>query len=125
MVSRLANRLLTLTRGWEQLHDAGFDAVQLASLASIKPPSTKINVQYYPEEGSRSSISSLDLDASDLQTPDQIAEVAEKHKIPVDDQLGLLHRARLLTTIDDRTSRRQLLTIRYLALATYGKPRTM
>lgn len=117
--TRLTNRMLTLTRGWEQFQDAGFDAVQLASLDTITPTSTTISLQYYPVEGSRTAISSLDLDSSDLHTPDQIAEVAERLEIPVDDQLTLLHRARVLTTLQDKSTRRTLLTIRYLALATY------
>lgn len=117
--TRLTNRVLTLTRGWEQFQDAGLDAVQLASLETITLPSTKINLQYYPEEGSRTSISSLDLDSSDLHTPDQIAEIAERHKIPVDDQLTLLHRARILGASQDKSTRQSLLGIRFLAIATY------
>ena len=117
--ARLSSRVLTLTRGWEQFHDTGFDYVQLATLDDITPSSSKVNLQYYPEEGSRSSISSLVLDSSELQTPDQIADVAERYKIPVDDQLTLLHRARLLNTLHDKPTRRQLLAIRFLAIATY------
>jgi E3 ubiquitin-protein ligase HUWE1 len=117
--TRLANRVLTLTRGWEQFQEAGLDAVQLASLETVTASSTKVNLQYYPEEGSRSSISSLELDSSELETPDQIAEVAERHRIPVDDQLTLLHRARILTTLQNRSTRRTLLAIRFLAVATY------
>lgn len=115
--AKLVNRVSTLARGWEHLQDAGVDAVQLASLETITPPSSKINLQFYPEEGSRTSISSLDLDSSELQTPDQIAVVSEKHKIPVDDQLNLLHRARIITNLQDRSTRRTLLAIRLLAIA--------
>lgn len=115
----LTNRILTLTRGWEQFQDAGLDAAQLATQEVITPPTTKITLQFYPSEGSRTSISSLELDSSDLTTPDQIAEAAERHKIPVDDQLTLLHRARILTTLQNKSTRQTLLAIRFLAVATY------
>lgn len=114
-MNRVANRLLTLTKGWEQF-DA-YDAVQLATLDNVEPASTKITIQFYPEEGSSSSISTLDLDISLLQTPDQIVEVAEQHKISTDDQLALLNKSRILSS--DKTSRQHLYSIRLLAIATY------
>lgn len=121
LAATMASRLLTLTRGWEAYHDAGFTAVQLASLETVNPPTTKIEIQFYPEEGSRASITTLELDISQLETPDQIAETAEKHRIPVDDQLALLNKARILTMTKERDTRRRLLAARYLAVATFGK----
>jgi hypothetical protein len=116
IINRVANRLLTLTKGWEQFE--AYDAVQLATLDVLEPASTKITLQYYPEEGSSSSISTLDMDVSQLQTADQIADVAEEHKISVDDQLALLNKARVLTS--SKQSRQLLYSIRLLAIATYG-----
>ena len=117
-MNKVADRLLTLTKGWEQFHDAGFDTVQIATLDKVEPISSKIVLQFYPQEGSSSSITTLDLDVSQLQTPDQIAEVAEQHKIPVDDQLGLLNKARILTA--SKEARQKLYAIRLLAVASYG-----
>ena len=117
-MNKIADRLLALTKGWEQFHDAGFDTVQIATLDKLEPISTKIVLQFYPQEGSSSSITTLDLDVSQVQTPDQIAEVAERHKIAVDDQLNLLNKARILTA--SKESREKLYAIRLLAVANYG-----
>jgi hypothetical protein len=121
LLSTISNRLLTLTKGWEQFQEAGIDVVQLASQETMEPVSSRVTLQYYPQEGSSTSISALDLDVSQLQTPDQIADVAEENKIPVDDQLSLLHKARLVTMIRDRNTRRKLLSIRLLAVATFSE----
>lgn len=127
LLSTISNRLLTLTKGWEQFQEAGIDVVQLASQETMEPVASRVTLQYYPQEGSSTSISSLDLDVSQLQTPDQIADVAEENKIPVDDQLSLLHKARLVTMIRDRNTRRKMLSIRLLAVATFSesRPETM
>jgi hypothetical protein len=117
-MNKIADRLLTLTKGWEHFHDAGFDTVQVVTLDKVEPSSTKIVLQFYPEEGSSSSITTLDLDVSQVQTPDQIAEVAERHKISVDDQLNLLNKARIFTA--GKETRQKLYAIRLLAVATYG-----
>lgn len=119
--STICNRLLILTRGWEQFQDAGISVVQLASLETVEPACSRITLQYYPQEGSSTSISSLDLDVSQLSTTDQIVEVADQNKIPVDDQLSLLNKARLVYMIRDRDARRKLLSSRYLALSTYSE----
>lgn len=117
-MAKTAERLLVLTKGWEQFHDSGFDTVQVVTLDNVEPASTKIVLQYYPQEGSSSSITTLDLEVSQLQTPDQIAEVAERHKISVGDQLNLLNKARILTA--GKETRQKLFAIRLLAIATYG-----
>lgn len=117
-MNKIAERLLTLTKGWEQFHDAGFDTVQVATLDKVDTGNTKIVLQFYPQEGSSSSITTLELDISQLQTPDQIAEVAERHKISVDDQLSLLNKARILTA--SKETRQKLYACRLLAVATYG-----
>jgi hypothetical protein len=121
VMTKVSSRLLNLTKGWEQFNDNGYDAVQLATLDTVEPTCTKVVLQFYPEEGSSSSISTLDLDASQLQTTDAIAEVAEKHKISVDDQLSLLNKARVLVCGKDLPSRQKLYAIRLLAIATYGE----
>lgn len=118
LMKKITDRLLALTKGWEQYHDAGFDVVQVVTLDKAEPASTKIVLQFYPLEGSSSSITTLELDVDQLQTPDQIVEVAERHKISVDDQLNLLNKARVLTA--DKQARQQLFAIRLLAVATYG-----
>lgn len=95
--------------------------LQLASAETIEPPATKVILQFYPEEGSRASNTTLEFEIAQIPTPDQIAEIAEEHKVPVDDQLTLLNKARILHACSDKETRRKLLAIRLLSIATYSE----
>ncbi|ODN73426.1 hypothetical protein L202_07951 [Cryptococcus amylolentus CBS 6039] len=50
---------------------------------------------------------------------DQLSALAEREHIPLDDQYSVLNRLRLVLLMGDRCTRRRLLSIRLLALATY------
>ncbi|WVQ77455.1 hypothetical protein IAR50_007141 [Cryptococcus sp. DSM 104548] len=50
---------------------------------------------------------------------DQLSALAEKEHIPLDEQYSVLNRLKLVLLMDDRCTRRKLLSIRLLALATY------
>lgn len=51
---------------------------------------------------------------------DQLSALAEKNYIPLEEQFATLNRLRLIILMKDQEIRRQLLTIRLFALATYG-----
>ncbi|KAK8853332.1 hypothetical protein IAR55_004036 [Kwoniella newhampshirensis] len=50
---------------------------------------------------------------------DQLSVLAEEHHIGLEDQYVALHKLRLVILMGDRPSRRRMLAIRFLALATY------
>ncbi|KAL7424430.1 E3 ubiquitin-protein ligase tom1 [Cryptotrichosporon argae] len=126
---RLSQRLLTLTRGWERLHLSGWT---LSALAGSTEPITlggdaaTVQVQYYPQASSSDAtdgMSTLDL-GNVLETmpeaySDKIAQLAEEHHVPLEDQLAAINAVRLVLYARDPATRSQLIHVRLLALACY------
>ncbi|WRT70096.1 uncharacterized protein IL334_007090 [Kwoniella shivajii] len=155
----ILHRLLTLSRGWERLINAGLDMSTLASSAEVTLPEElkSVQIQYYPTSSqnassspaktvmaqdtptrlrpaqlttpsassrSRSAIASgpstLDLgNVTAWSSPtDQLTHLSESNSVPLDDQYNALNKIRL-SQLGNLATRRQLLAIRLLALATY------
>ncbi|OCF44407.1 hypothetical protein I317_01667 [Kwoniella heveanensis CBS 569] len=134
------HRLLTLSRGWEKLTSSGTDLTTLATTQVELPADlAEVSVQYYPssEPSSSTSVPALEtprrptmkargastLDLGNVGTwsnsADQLTTQAEAAQVPLDDQYVALNKIRLARAVNDLNLRRQLLTIRLLALATY------
>ncbi|WVW86319.1 hypothetical protein I302_108361 [Kwoniella bestiolae CBS 10118] len=144
----ILHRLLTLSKGWERLTNTGIDLPSVASVEDLSLPEDlcTVHLQYYPTKEtslpespvktstplrpppttpnpkSRSSIGPSNLDLGDVSTwsnpVDQLTLLSEENQVPLDDQFTALNKIRLAQH-NDLSTRRQLLTIRLLALATY------
>ncbi|WWD19760.1 hypothetical protein CI109_104224 [Kwoniella shandongensis] len=168
----ILHRLLTLSRGWEKLINAGYDLASLASADEFTLPDTlsSIQAQFYPtsqssklvehtspakpatshletptrprhalqthqsssstplskyKPGSASQAGPAVIDLSAIATSssfnytDQLAILAEENHMSLEDQYLALNKLRLVILMKDKRSRRQMLAIRLLALATY------
>ncbi|WWC91853.1 uncharacterized protein L201_006800 [Kwoniella dendrophila CBS 6074] len=155
----ILHRLLTLSRGWERLTNAGFDMPSLASLPELSLPEDlcTVQIQFYPtkiqpvpsEAPNKGTLmqetpvrprhtvpanpatprprlptstgpSTLDFGnvTSWLNPTDKLVALSEDNSVPFDDQYTSLNKIRL-ARLGDLAIRRQLLTVRLLALATY------
>lgn len=106
--SSIHQRLLSLGRLWEST------SLTLYQLASDDPlPNEPITAQFYPQSGGDSLVT-LELD-SHLEL-DQIEKIAEENHMLLSDHFNLLNQARAVSG-----DRQTLLSIKLLALATFGK----
>lgn len=52
---------------------------------------------------------------------DRLSALAEEHRMSLEDQLVAFNKLRLIVMMDDRGKRCKMLTVRLLAMATYGE----
>lgn len=62
-----------------------------------------------------------DVSTMEVNFTDQLSALAEKNYIPLEEQFATLNKLRLVILMKDREIRRQLLSVRLFALATYGE----
>lgn len=99
--------------------------VALASKDWYEGVKEPVTITFYPNNVASSSRgdASVTVDLSDLPSHsymDDLAEKAKEHNMPTDDHFAAYNALRI-SFMRDRKERRQLLSIRFLAMAVYGE----
>ena len=147
--AKIRQRLAVLARGWDKLRSRGFDMATLASSsaltldddfftlttpyypASQPPPASPVSpsksksVKTPKRSSSITNDNKLDLgDVRETMLPDladRLAMLSDTHNISLDDQMTIMNQVRVALSTRDRKVRAKLLSIRLLAIATFGE----
>ena len=144
--AKLSQRLLTFAKGWEKFPSRGLDLVTLASSEEIPLPEDMrlLQLHFYPlpkaandtnpETPERRSPTTqtehyiegpvsvnLDVNESFDEVHDRLTLLAKENRISIEDQLIALNKVRLVIMMMNEETRRKMISIRLLSLATYGE----